>query len=160
MCRGVLEVESMEWSTMYPLADAGDVLVLLIQIAIIIIAIAGMWKTFEKAGHPGWAAIIPIYNIYIMTQIAGRPWWWLLLCLIPIVNVVILIILSIDIARNFGKGPLFGLGLGFLGFIFYPILGFGDARYTPPQEPRGFPVQGGYAPPAPGYPSQPPPPIR
>jgi hypothetical protein len=104
---------------------------LLIWLGIVVIAVAGMWKTFEKAGHPGWAAIVPIYNMYIMTQIAGRPGWWVLLCFIPLVNIIIVILLSLEIARNFGKGAGFGIGLAFLGPIFYGILGFGDAQYQP-----------------------------
>ena len=94
-----------------------------------VLMIAAMWKVFSKAGQPGWAAIIPIYNIYVMCKIAGRPGWWLLLFLIPLVNFIIIIIICIDIAKNFGKGAGFGLGLAFLGIIFWPILGFGSAQY-------------------------------
>ncbi|WP_182865725.1 DUF5684 domain-containing protein [Rhodopirellula sp. JC639] len=104
-------------------------LMLVIQLAIIVVVIAGLWKTFEKAGKPGWGAIIPIYNIILLLQIAGRPIWWIVLCLIPLVNLIIAIVISIDVAKNFGKGVGFGIGLAFLGFIFYPILGFGDAKY-------------------------------
>lgn len=105
-------------------------LIPLIFLAIIVIAIAGMWKTFTKAGQPGWAAIIPIYNVYILLKIAGRPAWWLIvILLIPIVNFLMLILVSIDVAKAFGKGAGFGVGLAILGFIFFPILGFGDAQY-------------------------------
>lgn len=98
--------------------------------AIIILWIAGMWKTFEKAGEPGWAAIIPIYNTIILLKIAGRPIWWILLFLVPLVNLIIIILVSIDVAKRFNKGAGFGIGLALLPFIFYPVLGFGDARYT------------------------------
>ena len=94
-----------------------------------LILIIAMWKVFTKAGQPGWAAIIPIFNLYIMCKIAGRPGWWLILLLIPFVNFIIAIILCIDIAKNFGKGAGFGIGLAFLGFIFFPVLGFGSATY-------------------------------
>lgn len=94
-----------------------------------IVALAGMWKAFEKAGQPGWAAIIPIYNLYVLTKVAGRPGWWVLLLLIPIVGLIVIILLSIDVAGKFGRGAGFGLGLAFLSFIFWPILGFGDATY-------------------------------
>ncbi|MEY2880639.1 MAG: hypothetical protein RLZZ15_3019 [Verrucomicrobiota bacterium] len=104
----------------------------LLLVAIIVLVIAGIWKTFGKAGHPGWAAIIPIYNVYILLKIAGRPWWWMLLFLVPIVSIVISIMMSIDVAKAFGKGAGFGVGLALLGFIFYPILGFGDATYAGP----------------------------
>ena len=110
--------------------DAGIFLV--VQLAIIIFLIASIWKVFTKAGQPGWASIIPIYNIIVMLQIVGRPWWWILLLLIPIVNLVIFIIISIDMAKSFGKGAGFGIGLFLLGIIFYPILGFGNATYQGP----------------------------
>jgi len=122
----------------------GGAIVGLIQLGLVILAIAGLWKTFDKAGEPGWGAIIPFYNAYLLCKIAGRPGWWLLLLLIPFVNLIILIIVSIDIAKNFGQGVGFGIGLALLGFIFYPILGFGDAVYQPvtgPAAQRGFPVQ-------------------
>ena len=95
-----------------------------------IIAIAGMWKTFAKAGKPGWASIVPIYNAIVLLEIVDRPTWWLLiLILLPPVNVVLAIVISIDLARNFGKDTLFGIALFLLPFIFYPVLGFGDAQY-------------------------------
>jgi hypothetical protein len=97
--------------------------------AVIILLIVAMWKVFSKAGQPGWACIIPIYNIYVLCKIAGRPGWWVLLMLIPFVNFIILIIVDIDIAKAFGKGVGFGIGLILLPFIFYPILGFGSAQY-------------------------------
>ena len=105
--------------------------VVCIYLVVIIAIVAGLWKVFEKAGQPGWAAIIPIYNLYVLTQIAGKPWWWLLLCFIPLVNVVIFFLLSMAVAANFGKDVAFAVGLFFLGFIFYPILGFGSAVYKP-----------------------------
>jgi hypothetical protein len=100
-------------------------------VLVLVLVIAGLWKVFTKAGQPGWAAIIPIYNLYILTQIAGKEWWWLLLMFIPIVGLVVYIILCIGVAEKFGKGAGFGLGMAFLGFIFYPILGFGSAAYAP-----------------------------
>jgi Family of unknown function (DUF5684) len=100
-----------------------------IYIAIIVAVIAGFWKVFTKAGKPGWAAIIPIYNIIVLLQIANKPLWWIILFFIPIVSIVMLILVSIAVAKNFGKGAGFGVGLALLGFIFYPILGFGSAQY-------------------------------
>ena len=76
--------------------------------AFVILMIAAMWKVFSKAGQPGWAALIPIVNVYFLCKVAGRPGWWLILMLIPLVNFIILIILDIDVAKNFGKG----VGLG------------------------------------------------
>ena len=96
-----------------------------------------MWKVFVKAGQPGWAAIIPIYNIYIMTKIGGKPGYWTLLCLIPIVNYIFSIWLYNMISKSFGKDEGFTVGLVLLGFVFWPILGFGSAKY---QGPFGDPV--------------------
>lgn len=101
----------------------------IVYCAVIILLIAAMWKVFSKAGQPGWAAIIPIFNMYVLCKVAGRPGWWVILMLIPLVNFIILIIVSIDVAKNFGKGAGFGIGLFLLPFIFYPILGFGSAQY-------------------------------
>lgn len=104
----------------------------LFYIALIVFIFASMWKVFTKAGKPGWAAIIPIYNIIVILEIVGKPIWWIVLFLVPIVNLVISIIVYIELAKSFGKGTGFGLGLVFLGPIFFPILGFGDAVYHGP----------------------------
>ena len=101
-------------------------------LAFTILMIAAFWKIYSKAGQPGWACIIPIYNLYIWCKIVGRPWWWILLMLIPLVNFIILIILYIDMAKSFGKGVGFGIGLILLPIIFFPILGFGSATYQGP----------------------------
>jgi putative flippase GtrA len=103
----------------------------LIVLVIAVFLIASLWKTFTKAGKPGWGAIISIYNVILLLQIAGRPIWWIVLMIIPVVNFVVAIIVSIDVAKNFGKGTGFGVGLALLGFIFFPILAFGDAQYQP-----------------------------
>jgi hypothetical protein len=105
---------------------------IIISLLIGLLIIVAMWKVFTKAGQPGWASIIPIYNLYIWCKIVGRPWWWILLMLIPFVNFIILIILCIDTAKSFGKGVGFGIGLALLGVIFWPILGFGSAQYQGP----------------------------
>jgi hypothetical protein len=108
--------------------NAGELIFAVIYLAIAILVIAGFWKTFAKAGEPGWAAIIPIFNTYILLKIAGRPWWWLVLYFIPIVSLVVWIVVAIDIAKAFGKGTGFGVGLALLPFIFFPVLGFSDAQ--------------------------------
>ena len=97
---------------------------------LIIIVIAGIWKTFEKAGQPGWACLIPFYNYYIMAKIGGVKNWWFIF--IPILNIYIMVVIMIAIAKSFGKDTLFGIGLIFLGFIFFPVLGFGSAAYIGP----------------------------
>lgn len=106
-------------------------------LAFTILMIAALWKVFSKAGQPGWAAIIPILNIYFVCKIAGRPGWWVILMLIPFVNFIIWIILCIDLAKSFGKGAGFGIGLLLLAFIFFPILGFGSAQYQGPAAGEG-----------------------
>jgi Family of unknown function (DUF5684) len=101
-------------------------------LAIVIFLIAAQWKVFVKAGQPGWAAIIPIYNIYIMTKIAGKPGIWTLLCLLPIVNIIFSIWLYNMISKSFGKDEGFTVGLVLLSIVFWPILGFGSAKYQGP----------------------------
>lgn len=110
-------------------ACAGCGVFALIYLAIIAVALAGMWKVFVKAGQPGWAAIIPIYNVIVLLQIVGKPIWWIVLCLIPIVQIFVMILLAVELAKVFGKGIGFAVGLILLPFIFYPILGFGSAQY-------------------------------
>ena len=102
--------------------------VMVCYLAVILLMIIGMWKVFTKAGKPGWAAIVPIYNIIVLLEIAGKPLWWFILLIIPGVNFIALLFVSLAIAARFGKGTGFGLGLWLLPFIFYPILGFGDSR--------------------------------
>ena len=118
-------------------AGAGGILFLLIWLAIAVLVIAGVWKAFAKAGEPGWACLIPIFNLYVMLRIAGKPGWWLLLYLIPGVNLVVTIIVALSIAENFGKGAGFAIGLVFLAPIFWIILGFGSAVYRPVVRPAG-----------------------
>lgn len=110
-------------------ANAPGPMFWVLEIAFIVLMVASFWKIFTKAGQPGWAAIIPIVNLYFLCKVAGRPGWWLILMLIPFVNFIILIILDIDVAKRFGKGVGFGIGLVFLPFIFFPILAFGSAQY-------------------------------
>lgn len=105
----------------------------IIYVAIIVILIIANWKIFEKAGKPGWAAIIPIYNVIVLLEIIGKPLWWFILMLIPIVNFIFGIIMLNELSKSFGKGVGFTIGLLFLPFIFMPILGFDDsAKYIGP----------------------------
>lgn len=114
-----------------PLAAGMGLGMMICWLIVLLLIIIGMWKVFTKAGKPGWAAIIPIYNMIVLLEITGKPIWWFILMLIPFVNIIIIIIVLIALARNFGKGVGFAIGLLLLPFIFYPILGFGDARYQP-----------------------------
>ena len=106
-----------------------DPVYLTISLIIAVISIAAMWKIFTKANVPGWGAIIPIYNTYLLFKITFGNGWLFLLLLIPIVNIIALIIADVKLAKAFGKGAGFALGLIFLSFIFLPILGFGSAQY-------------------------------
>lgn len=103
-----------------------------IYLVILIIVVAALWKIFTKAGKPGWAAIIPIYNIIVLLEIVGKPIWWLLMFLIPFVNFIFAIWVTNLLSKSFGKTEAFTVGLVLLPFIFYPILGFGDATYKGP----------------------------
>ena len=127
---------------------------LLFWLVLGVLVIAAMWKLFTKAGKPGWAAIIPIYNFIVLLEIVGRPVWWVILLFIPFVNFVVDIILMIDLAKSFGKSTGYAIGMIFLPFIFLPMLGFGSAQYMGPSAavampPAYYPPQPPYAPPAP-----------
>jgi len=113
-------------------AERPSPVVVIVELLIALLVIVAMWKVFTKAGRPGWAAIIPIYNMYVWCKIVGRPGWCVILMLIPLVNIVVGIIVCIDLAKSFGKGAGFGIGLALLGIIFLPILGFGSAQYQGP----------------------------
>ena len=102
---------------------------ILVYIIFLIATIAGMWKTFEKAGEAGWKAIIPIYNLIVLMKIIRKPWWWALLMLIPYLGVIWSVWSTNLLSKSFGKGVGYTIGLIFLPFIFYPLLGFGDAKY-------------------------------
>jgi hypothetical protein len=97
-----------------------------------LIMVASLWKLYSKAGKPGWAAIIPIYNYVILLEIVGKPVWWIILMLIPLVNFVVLIIIIVEFAKSYGKSGGYAVGLLFLPIIFFPMLAFGDSVYVGP----------------------------
>jgi hypothetical protein len=102
----------------------------IVYLAVLAFMIYCYWRVFEKAGEPGWAAIIPIYNTFVWLKIAGKPWWWLLLMFVPLLNIVIYVIAAIDFGRAFGKSTAFSIVLlVLLPFIGYPMLAFSDDRY-------------------------------
>ncbi len=108
------------------------ILVIIIYVAIIVLLFASYWKIFTKANKPGWASIIPIYSGLVLLEIIGKPWWWLLLFFVPLVNIVFAVWAANLLSKSFGKSEGFTIGLIFLPFIFYPILGLGDAKYLGP----------------------------
>lgn len=118
-------------------ACGGGALFFLLYLAVIVIILMGYWKMFVKAGKPGWAAIIPIYNIITLCEIVGRPTWWVILFFIPLANIYALIMISLDLAKSYGKDTGYAIGLILLPVIFIPMLGFGSAEYKGPSVPPG-----------------------
>ncbi len=125
-----------------------------------ILLIASSWRLFTKAGQPGWAAIVPIYNIIVLLRIIGKPAWWIFLFFVPLVSLVVSIIVYIDLAKSFGKGTGYGIALLFFFPFMLPMLAFGDAQYVGPAgmtqggfsgggyaSPAGYAAPGGYGPP-------------
>jgi len=104
----------------------------LFYLGFIVLMISSAWKINTKANQPGWACIIPIYSAIITLRIIGKPWWWILMFFIPIVNIVFGVWMINLLSKSFGKGTGFTFGLIFLPFIFYPILGLGSATYQGP----------------------------
>ena len=96
---------------------------------LVILMIVSLWKVYEKAGQAGWKSLIPIYNYVVFLNMIDKPVWWIILLFVPLVSVLVLIIMHIELAKRFGKGVLYGLGLCFLPIIFFPLLAFGDATY-------------------------------
>jgi len=100
-------------------------------LGIAVVMIAAMWKVFVKAGKPGWAAIVPIYNVIVLLEVVGKPAWWVVLFFVPFVNFIVAIIVLFALAKSFGKGGGFAIGLLLLPPVFYSVLAWGSARYTP-----------------------------
>ncbi len=124
-------------STMDPAASAafgGMILVFgLVYLVVVVTTIVSMWKLFTKAGKPGWAAIVPIYNNVILLEIAGRPWWWVLLQLVPIFGLWVTIVSMLDFAKSYGKSTGWGVFLILVPIIALPMLAFSrDTRYVGP----------------------------
>jgi hypothetical protein len=103
--------------------------IILISLSLSVLMIASKWIIYNKAGKPGWAAIIPIYNTIVLLEIVKKPWWWIFLLLIPLVNIVFIIIIYNNLAKVFGKDVGYTIGLLLLGFIFFPLLAFGNSKY-------------------------------
>ena len=105
---------------------------IIIYVAIFLLLTIAQWKIFVKANKPGWACLIPIYNVIVLLEIIGKPWWWFLLMLIPFVNIIFSIWAINLLSKSFGKSEGFTVGLLLLSIVFYPILAFGDAKYIGP----------------------------
>jgi hypothetical protein len=105
------------------------IIYLLVVIVFAVATIAGMWKSFQKAGIEGWWAIIPFANWYHLTKMSGKEMWWFILLFIPCINIVAIIVISMAVAERFGKTAAYGIGLWLIPVVFWPMLGFGDAEY-------------------------------
>jgi hypothetical protein len=113
-------------------SSSGTGVLVIVYVVVVVLEVIAGWKVFVKAGQPGWGIFIPLYNIYLICKIAGRPGWYLIFLLIPLVNIIFSLLLAIDIAKAFSKSGGFGFGLWILDFVFVPILGFGSAQYIAP----------------------------
>lgn len=111
--------------------------ILLVSVVIGIVTLIGMWKAFDKVGQPGWAVLVPIYNIIVLLRVAGLPWYWVFapfVVIIPILGWIAYIVWIVwvhhRISTRFGQGVGFTIGLTLLGPIFWLILGFGSSKYV------------------------------
>lgn len=102
----------------------------ILYLAIVILVLVGLWKIYTKAGKPGWAILIPIYNLYVLLQIVNKPWWWLILFIVPVVNFVFIIWTFNRLSKSFGQGVGYTIGILLLPFIFIPLLGLGSYKYS------------------------------
>ena len=109
-----------------------DTAVIVIAIVWAVLAIVGWWMIFEKAGEAGWKAIIPIYNAWVMLRIVGQPGWMLIGFFIPFINIIVWVIIMAQLAKSFGKGIGYVIGLIVLNPLFAMMLGFGSATYQGP----------------------------
>lgn len=105
---------------------------IVIWLAVIVLILAGWWKVFVKAGREGWEGIIPLYNMWVLLKIVGKPGWWMIMYFVPLANIIFLIWTYNMLSKSFGKDEGFTVGLVLLGIIFIPILGFGPAQYLGP----------------------------
>ena len=112
--------------------SGGGYLQLGVILVIAVLNIAAWWVIYAKAGKPGWASLIPIYNIYVLTEIVGRPILWFILMLVPCINAFVGLILLLDLAKSFGKSVGFGILMWLLAPIMVPVLAFGGATYVGP----------------------------
>ena len=117
----------MREETLFGIFAAASIII--VYLVIIVVMIASSWKIHEKAGKPGWTAIIPIYNTIILLEIAGKPVWWIVLFMIPIANIIAPVMVNLEVAKKFGLSQGFGIGMSFLPLIFMPILAFGPAKF-------------------------------
>ena len=124
--------------TMQPVSSSVGFIILVIALVITLLELAAIWIVFTKANERGWASLIPIYNVFVWLRIADMSAWWFLLLLVPGADIVVWVLVDIGVAKNFGRGAGFMLGLIFFPAIFYPILAFS-------KDPRGAQLSSGEA---------------
>ena len=122
-----------------PLVWVMVIIMLILSFAVMAVVLASLWRIFTKAGKPGWAALIPIYNTVVLMQVIGRPEWWVLLLFVPFVNIYVAIVSALELAKSFCKSTGFGVLTIFFPVIMYPILGFGPSQYLGPVAPQPVP---------------------
>jgi hypothetical protein len=105
------------------------VMFLLIILAVSLLIVAAYWIIYERAGQAGWKSLIPIYNMYVLMEISGKPGWWMFLLFVPLVGVVVYLLAMLSLAKRFGRSELFGVGIFLLPMVFLPLLAFGGAKY-------------------------------
>ncbi len=110
-----------------------------------VVGALGLMGVFRKAGQPGWAAFVPVYNTIVLLQVVGRPLWWFLLLLVPGVNVVVAVVLMNDLAKSFGQGTGFTVGLVLLSLVFVYVLWLGSSTYRGPAAGAPAPRDAAYA---------------
>ncbi len=93
-----------------------------------ILMLVCMWIIFKKCGQPGWASVIPVYNLVALCRCGGLSGWWTLGVFVPLLNLFAWFYIMLRLAQRFGKGAGFAVGLFLLGFIFLPILAFGKSQ--------------------------------
>lgn len=105
----------------------------LIMLPLVVFMAFVMWRLFTKAGKPGWASLIPIYNTIVMLEIVGKPWWWIFMFMIPFVNWIFIIMFYYEFAKSYGQDVGFTILLLILPYIGFPIMAFSsNIRYVGP----------------------------
>ncbi len=103
-----------------------------ITVGMVALQVIGLWGVFAKAGRPGWWALVPIFDLFVLLRVVGRPWWLAVLFFVPLVDLVVAIVVYYALAKSFGKGIGYTVGLLVVGFVLVPVLGFGSAEYLGP----------------------------
>jgi hypothetical protein len=111
-------------------------IIALMYLVMTVATFAGLWKIFEKANKPGWASLIPVYNLVVWFEIIGKPLWQIILIVVPFANIYVAITMITGLCKSFGKpGMANYMAAIFLGFVYYPFLGFSDeVKYVGPAE--------------------------